>query len=116
MPLEEDLRAHLAGGAGLTTIPIIHGNKPQQTPPPPFLIYTRIDTNYTHAIRGRASLEAPRFQFDAFANTFAQARSIAEALIVRLDGDANRGRLGGPTSTTDLRGARILNREEGWED
>lgn len=57
----------------------IYPNQLPQRPTLPAVVYTRISTLF-NPTRDSSRLERPRFQFDAWAATFGEARSVAQQL------------------------------------
>jgi hypothetical protein len=59
----------------------------------PFLIYQRISTQHEHNMAGSSGLATATVQLDAYSDTYAEAKSIGNAIRTALDG--YRGSMGG---------------------
>lgn len=58
----------------------------RQTAVKPFIVYQRISSVREHSHSGPSSLARPRFQFRCAANTYGEARQLADAVRGALDG------------------------------
>src|SRR3972149_5680654 len=52
----------------------------------PFIVYQRISGNPVNEMAGYASLENPRYQVDAYADSYAAARDLATKIHTAMDG------------------------------
>lgn len=57
----------------------VHPNQLPQRPTLPAVVYTRISTLF-YQTRDSSSLERPRFQFDCWAESYGEARTVAQQL------------------------------------
>ena len=57
-----------------------------QKPTLPAVTYQRISGERVHDMSGASGLAEPRFQFDAWADKYLDAKSVADAIRKRLDG------------------------------
>jgi len=107
--LEEGLRSYLASNSGLTAI--INGRvylmMIPQSMTVPCLTYQRISTARTlsHDTVGASTLAHPRFQFDAWASTYAVSKSITDALRTALNGKT--GSIGTSPNAITIRAALV---------
>lgn len=95
MTIEEALYAHLTSDANVTALMstrLYPGRLPQD-PTYPAARYSRVTGPRAHGHDGPHSLAWPRFQFDCFGTTYAQAKALLNAIRVSLDGFS--GVLGG---------------------
>lgn len=88
--IEEGLKTYLTGYAGLTSLisTRVHPMRIPQGATIPCLTYQRISTPRikTHDSSGSSGTAYPRFQFDAWATTYAGAKAITDQVRAALNG------------------------------
>lgn len=95
MLVEEALHDYLSTHPGLSALiagriyPLVLPQKPTL----PAITYQRISGLRVRSHQGPSGLASPRFQFDAWADSYASARTVADELRRALDGF--RGMMGG---------------------
>ena len=94
--VEESLYTYLTSVSGITSLvgTRIYPFRIAQGSTMPCLTYQRISTPriITHDVSGKTgTLASPRFQFDAWGVTYAQVKSITEALRDALNGKSSTG-------------------------
>lgn len=94
--IEENLFTYLNTVSGITNLvgTRIYPFRIAQGSTMPCLTYQRISTPriITHDVSGKTgTLASPRFQFDAWGTTYAQVKSITEALRDALNGKSSTG-------------------------
>ncbi len=70
--------------AALVVTRVFFADAPQ-TPPVPFILMTRIGTQYVHSLNSNAGLSRARIQLDCYAKTQKEARSVGQAVKTALD-------------------------------
>ena len=95
--IEENLLTYLKSVAGITSLVStrIYPFRIAQGSAMPCLTYQRISTPriITHDVSGKTgTLASPRFQFDAWGNTYSQVKGITEALRDALNGKGSAGK------------------------
>ncbi len=104
--LEEGLISYLEGYLGvhaLVSVKIYHMTKPQ-TVQYPCITLQRIDTPFIHTMQSSGAtgnLITPRFQFDAWASTYAAAKEITDHIRAALNGKT--GSIGTPPYAVTIR-------------
>jgi hypothetical protein len=93
--IDESLVSILAVSTAVTAIcgQRIYPLYARQTAPKPLVIYQRISSVREHSHDGPSGLARPRFQFRCVANSFSEARGLADAVRGALDG--YQGTVGG---------------------
>lgn len=89
MALEADLYNFLSNEASITALVstrIFPVRVPQAQTTKPCITYTRISGQRIRDFDGEVGIENPRIQIDCWANTFASAFSVADAVRLKLDG------------------------------
>lgn len=114
--IEEGLFAYLSTNAGLVALisTRVYPNKLPETVTLPALTYQRIDSPrvHTHDTSGATGTAYPRFQFDAWATTYASAKAITDALRAALNG--YRGTMGTGGTAVTVQGALV--QDESFDD
>ncbi len=97
--IEDGLHSHLAADAGVSALVAarIYPLWAPQKPTAPYVVYSRINTERLHHLSGSSALANPHFQFDVFAETFADMVAVAAALRAALDNYS--GGMGSPVLT-----------------
>ncbi|MFA5546647.1 MAG: DUF3168 domain-containing protein [Sphaerochaetaceae bacterium] len=57
-----------------------------QSPTYPLILYTKISGDRDHVLQGASGMAHPRFQIDAWAETYTAAKTLADAIREALDG------------------------------
>lgn len=109
--LEEGLFSYLSTYAGLTALisaRVYPFRIPQeQAVSLPCMTYQRISTprHQTHDTSGASDLASPRFQFDAWAETYASAKAITDQIRAALNG--KNGTIGSGGSAVTIQAALV---------
>jgi len=82
MSIQSDLYAHISSDAGLTALVSdrVYPVKAPQEPSYPLVSYSMISGQPQNTLDGTGSLNNSLFQFDVYADTYAEALSVADAL------------------------------------
>lgn len=116
--MEEALIAHLLAFGGLTDIVgqrITPALRPQGSALPA-LVVTKISDLPDYTMQGPSGLASSRIQIDAWASTYAGAKTAARQVEERLSGmDASIGDGGSPEKFTILRGGFMQNESDSFE-
>jgi len=93
--IEEALVAYLLANGGVSTLigTRCHPQKLPERPTYPALRYTQLDGPRDMHMQGASGHATPRYQLDAFATTYAQAKALAKAVRLALNGFS--GTMGG---------------------
>ena len=116
--LDEGLMAYLKAHSGLTAL-ISTRIYPIQFPDGvtmPCVTYQRIDTPRTSTLSSSGAtgdLTNPRYQFKAWATTYASAKAITDQIRAALNGKT--GSTGAGSVTVTLRGALAQNENDGFD-
>lgn len=116
--LEEGLKSYLAGYSGLSAListRVYHMRIPQGATLP-CLTYQRVSTprEITHDISGSSgALAHPRFQFDAWAATYASAKAITDQVRAALHG--KKGSIGTAPNSITIRAALVQDERPSYE-
>lgn len=95
--------------AALVSTRVFFAEAPQSAPLP-FILLTRVNTNFVHSLTGFSELSNARIQIDCYAKTQKEARSVGTA--VRQSIDSFRGEESGIT----INGIIILDSMDGFDD
>lgn len=81
-----------------------------QSPMLPLVLYTKVTGERDHHLKGASGMAYPRFQVEAWANTYAGAKTLASAIRNALD-DYH-----GTVGTVDIRSILIQSERDTYED
>lgn len=85
--IEQALRAVLVADGGVTAITTrVYPNYIPQSPTWPLVVYQKVSGLRDQALSGPTGKAHPRFQIEAWAKTYDEAKSLANANRVALDG------------------------------
>ncbi len=115
MTIEEAITAHIKANAGLTALIAgrVYPTHMPQNPTLPAMVYNRISGERVQNMQGSSGLASPRFQFDCFARTYAEAKGVGEALRLAIEGFS--GTMGG-VSGVDVNSCLLQSDQDGYED
>lgn len=111
MTVEADIFSRLSGYSGLTALVStrIYPVRLPQKPTYPAIVYTRISAERISAMGDDTGTVRPRFQFDVYATTYANARAVTEQLRKALQ------RYSG-TDTVTIQEIFVIGESEFYED
>ena len=89
MSLDTDLRAALATNAGVTALvgSAIVSDRMEEGTPRPFVVFSRVGTEYQHGLDGSVLGERATFDVQCWADTRASAEAVANAVCAVLLAD-----------------------------
>ncbi len=111
--IESAVRTFILADSTITTLisTRLYSVKMPQSPTFPLIVYTKISGFREHDMDG-STIAAPRIQYDSWAQTYAGAKALADALRERLDSYA--GPVGSPAETVHF--AYLLNERDFYDD
>ncbi len=111
--IESALRTFILADSTVTTLisTRLYALKMPQSPTFPLIVYTKISGFREHDMDG-STIAAPRIQYDCWAETFPEAKALADALRERLD--SHTGDVGSPAETVHF--AYLLNERDFYDD
>lgn len=115
LTIEEALKAHLTANAGLVALIAsrVYPVQLPQNPTLPAMVYNRISGERVQHMEGSSGLASPRFQFDSFGRTYAEAKGVSEALRLAVEGfSGTMGGVNGP----DVNSCLLQSDQDGYED
>ncbi len=95
--------------AALVVTRVFFADAPQ-TPPVPFILMTRIGTQYVHSLNSNAGLCNARIQLDCYAKTQKEARSVGQAVKNAID------TFRGTNSDVTIQGVLLLDSMDGYDE
>ncbi len=106
MSLDTDLRAALAGNAGVSALVStrISSDRAEQGATRPFVVFSRVATEYQHGLDGSVLGERVTFDVQCWADTRASAEAVANAVSAVFSANQRPilGRASGYDSELDL--------------
>ena len=88
----------------------IYPNLLPQSPTYPALTYQQVSGPRIESLQGHSGLAHPRFEFNAFAETYIEARDIIEQVRLALEG------FSGTVDSVDIDGINLLDSRDFFED
>ncbi len=88
MSVEKDIRTYMGTRTAITDIvgSRIYAQKLPQEATFPSLVYNRVSTQRTYSHSGDSSLTTPRIQYSCFAETYEDAKDLAEQIVSEMSG------------------------------
>mgnify|MGYP003557028686 CR=1 FL=1 len=95
--------------AALVVTRVFFADAPQ-TPPVPFILMTRVGTQFVHSLNSNAGLSRARIQLDCYAKTQKEARSVGQAVKDAID------TFRGTNSDVIIQGVLLLDSMDGYDE
>jgi len=98
-----------SGVTALVNTRIFFADSPQ-TPPVPFILMTRVGTQFVHSLNSNSGLCNARIQLDCYAKTQKEARSVGQAVKAALD------TFRGTESEVTIQAVLLLDSMDGYDE
>ena len=88
MSVEKDIRTYMGTRTAITDIvgSRIYAQKLPQAATFPSLVYNRVSTQRTYSHSGDSNMTSPRIQYSCFAETYEEAKDLAEQIVSEMSG------------------------------